>query len=54
MEFNITRTPIDGKKKYGKYGAWKKVVKNTQKALKSFTYDIPVTSVFLDHFLKIN
>lgn len=32
----------------------KKVVKNTKKALKSFTYDIPVTSVFLDHFLKIN
>ena len=32
----------------------KKVVKNTKKALKSFTYDIPVTSVFLDHFLKIS
>lgn len=54
MKVNITRKPIDGKKKYGKYGAWKEVVKNTKKALRSFTYDIPVTSVFLDHFLKIN
>ena len=54
MEVNITRTPIDGKKKYGKYGAWKKSSKEHKESFKIIYYDIPVTSVFLDHFLKIN
>ena len=34
MEVNITRTPIDGKKKYGKYGAWKKSSKEHKESFK--------------------